>query len=347
MSRSFFPDLPGKPRPPDAWAASGMSPDKQPGAGLFGKNLVPPRSSIPSGHGPAGPDKPFPALRVLTIACTGLAALTVIFAALWRSREAESAAARESLDALSAELGRLSNDQSRQHRVFVSTKLENTGKVAALTAETRRLTADLDAIRSQLEASEKQRADLLQRLDEVQRAGRQQSAVLDQERFRSNQLEQNLVITRDDLQQRAADHEQNMRSFQDNLLILRDTVSQREIEVRNITTAAQDEISRTQQAASDIALQAEWLSSQLRTVTCERDRLQEEARRLQAEVQRLEQCLLQERRENEALCQRIHQLECRIRELEARPSQPPTGPSQQPQAPLPPHGPGAGGPPPT
>lgn len=313
MSRSFFPDLPGKPRPSDAWAASAVSPDKSRG-GTSSQHFTAPRPPT------AGSAKPFSALRILSIGCAALTALTVIFAALWWNREVQSEADKNTLDSLSAELGRLSHDQSRQQKVFVSTKLENTGKVSVLAAESARLTADLDAIRAQLDASEKERADLLQRLDEVQRAGRQQTAVLDQERFRANQLEQNLVTTQDDLQQRSANHEDNIRSIQDNLLILRDTVSQREIEVRNITTAAQDEISRTQQAASDIALQAEWLSSQLRAVTCERDRLQNEAQRLQAEVQRLEQCLAQERQENHALRQRIHQLECRIRELEARPT---------------------------
>ena len=59
-------------------------------------------------------------------------------------------------------------------------------------------------------------------------AARQRAASLSQEQYRSVTLEQNLVLTQNDLTRHAVDHEQHIDSLQSSLGILRDTVVQRE-----------------------------------------------------------------------------------------------------------------------
>lgn len=299
MTRSFFPDLSGG-RPNGPWEPASSSRNAPATAR--------PHSSLPRAA--------WLGLLVLAGVATTLAA---VFASLWWRGELQSESTGEALTRMTAEVDRLSTDHTKQRRVLVTTKLDNLDRLNALTSETARLTRDLETTRAAAEAAEKERQSLAAQLEQLDQTSRQRAAVLDQERFRSSQLEQNLALTQNDLNQQTVEHEQRMDSIQNNLIVLRDTVTQRELEVRNITSVAQDEIGRTQRAAEDIAREAEWLASQLHTVTCERDRLRNEVNQLQNEVSRLQHCLEAERHENHQLKARIHQLECRIKELENRP----------------------------
>ncbi len=267
------------------------------------------------------------------LACTGITtALAVIFAGLWWRGEFQTDAAQQTLDRMTTEAARMESEHSRQRRVLTATKADTSQRLISMADETANLRAALEEAKTAAATAQLNAQTLTAQLAQRDADERQRTALLNQERFRSTQLEQNLTLTQNDSLQRTVEQERRIETIQTHLIYLRDTVTQREIEVRHITSAAQDEIGRTQRAAQEIAVEAEWLANQLRTVSCERDRLRSEVNQLQGEVSRLEQCLAQERHENQGLRSRIHQLECRIQELERRPV-PQPGPA--PATPLP------------
>ena len=310
MARSFFPDLTGG-SAQKTWATA---------APAIGHDSVP---------------------RVVWLAAALLAGvssvLAVIFACLWWRGEIQEESVSRSLERMGMETARLHGEQSRQRRVFVSTKIENAAQLAAVAEESARLRKALEAAQTQAAAVESARGAAVAQLDQQAAAARQQASSLQQVQFRAANLEQNLNLTQSDLNQRAAEHEKHVDSLQTNLISLRSVVTDREVEVRNITSAATQEIDRSRQATQEVAQEAEWLAAQLRTVSCERDQLQ-------AEVGRLQQCLASERAANQSLAQRITYLECLIHQLESRPNPTPGSPANLPPGSVPVHTPVLAGP---
>lgn len=290
MARSFFPDLPGGSNE-RAWTTQApMAVATVPRVLWLGTVLI------------AGS------------ACT----LAAVFAGLWWRGEIHGESVETAFNRMCAESARLSTEQSRKRRIHVSTGIDQTSRISALTDEAARLRGELELSLSQAAATDKARQAAVAQLEQFSAAGQQQVSALEQERYRSAVLEQNLSLTQNDLNQRVAGQDEHVDSLQKHLISLRDTVTVREIEVRNITSAATAEIDRTRIAAQEIATEAEWLAAQLRTITCGRDRLHHE-------VVRLEQALQSERAANQSLACRIQHLQCRIRELEARPNPSPGG----------------------
>ena len=310
MARSFFPDLTGD-TAQKTWAAA---------AAASGRDSVP---------------------RVAWLATALLAGvssvLAVIFACLWWRGEIQEESVSRSLERLGMETARLNGGQSRQRRVFVRTKIDNAAQLAALTEESARLRKALEVSQTQAAAAESARGAAVAQLDQQAAEARQQTSSLQQVQFRAANLEQNLNLTQSDLNQRAAEHEKHVDSLQTNLISLRSVVTDREIEVRNITSAATQEIDLSRQATQEVAQEAEWLAAQLRTVSCERDQLL-------AEVGRLQQCLASERAANQSLAQRITHLECLIRQLESQPNSAPGSPANLPLGCVPVHTPILAGP---
>ena len=309
MARSFFPDFPGS-APGRVW----------PVAVPASKTATVPRVAW------------LATLLIAGLACV----LAAIFAGLWWRGELHTEAVSLTLERMSAEAARLTDDQTRQRRVLVTTKIENSGRLTTLTEVTAGLRKALEEAQTQAAATESARQSLAAELEKQAAGERQKASFLQQERSRSAALEQTFSLTQNDLQQRAAEHDQHVDSLQTHLVSLREIVTVRDIEVRNITSAATEQIDRTRVAAQEIAREAEWLAAQLRTVTCERDRLHQE-------VTRLDQAVQSERAANQSLAHRIHQLECRIHELEARPNPAPGTGAGQPH-PGPGHGPPHGKP---
>ncbi len=283
--RSFFPELRGSPSAPLRPA----EPPPWPRAGLA---------------------------RLWWVAVLGLATLgsglAVVFAGLWWNAEGRVEQVRTHYDQASAMAAQLTGEQSRQRRVLVATKLDNSGRLASLTETTESLRRELEAAQATVAATESARQDLALQLEQRATAERREAAFLVEERNRAATLEQNLNLTHHDFQQRTAEHERRVDSLQTHLIDLRDTVTAREVEVRNITSAATDEISRTRLAAQEISQEAEWLASQLSGANQEREQLRQE-------VCRLRQCLETERATNHSLSSRIRELECRLNDLLSRP----------------------------
>lgn len=298
MARSFFPQLPG--------SGGGTVSGSRPGAAAL---LSP---------GPEGGGGRWLAGRLLPGLILGLAgtALAVVFAGLWWRSESRTAKAEGERDGAMAELARAAGTQARDRqtrvKVMLSTDEElerSRQETSGLRRELEKAQASIDEVREALGEAERQRDGLADQLAFQSNAGQQSQVLLWEERGKSQVLEQNLSQTQSELSSQAALHEQDVEELRIHVGNLRDEVAVRDIEVTNLVTRAEREISNRQEEARQLQWKATDLESQLSTANAENSRLQ-------SQVSSLESDLYTARRENERLEACLVRLECEVKLLQ-------------------------------
>lgn len=291
MARSFFP---------------------QPAGGPGGKPL--PGTIAARSSGRSGMRWLLPAL-ILGSTGTGLA---IIFAGLWWHSESRITQAEEAREAAMTALARVSGDESRQRRMVTRVRLSTEEQLTLA----RQGTVDL---RRQLEKAEASLAQMKAALEEADSRGRELSAelaarsdasrrsevLLETERTKSSVLEQNLSLAQADLSSRAAMHEKDMEDLETHVVNLRGEVTVRDIEVTNLISRAEREISASHQEARQLEQEVSGLQSQLSSANAENARLS-------SQVSSLESDLSRERAENDRLRAWVYKLECEVKILQAQ-----------------------------
>ncbi len=291
MARSFFP---------------------QPAGGPEGKSL--PGTMAARSSGRPGMRWLLPSL-ILGSTGTGLA---IIFAGLWWHSESRIAQAEEAREAAVSALARVSGDESRQRRMVTRVRISADEQLTLArqgAVELRRQLERTEALLAQAKAdleNADQRGEALS-AELAARSGttRQQEALLETERAKSSVLEQNLSLAETDLSSRAALHEKDMEDLETHVVNLRGEVTVRDIEVTNLISRAEREISTRQQEAQQLRQEVNGLQSQLSSANAENARLS-------SQVSSLESDLSRERAENDRLRAWVYKLECEVKILRAQ-----------------------------
>jgi chromosome segregation ATPase len=247
---------------------------------------------------------------------SGGAALAVVFAGLWWRGEDRVLQAEQERDAAVAELTRASGAQARDRQsrtvAMVSSDEQLTRahqEVSGLRRELEKAQAAMDEVREALAQAGKERDELSDQLSWQSNAGQQSQALLETERGRSETLALNLSQAQTELSSRAALHEQDVEELRSNVVSLRDEAAYRDIEVTNLISRAENQISSSQDEARQLQWKATDLESQLNSANAENTRLQ-------SQVSSLESDLYTARQENVRLAACVERLECEVKILE-------------------------------
>lgn len=298
MARSFFPQLPG--------SGGGTVSGSRPAAAVL-------LSSPLEGRGGGGLARRL--LPGLILGSSG-AALAVIFAGLWWQSESRIAKAEEERDAATAELARTEGTQARDRRTRVKALISTDGELArtrqensGLRRELEKAQASMDEVREALAEVGRERDGLADQLAFQSDAGKQSQVLLWEERGKSQVLEQNLSQTQSELSSQAALHEQDVEELRIHVGNLRDEVAVRDIEVTNLVSRAEREISNSQDEVRQLQWKATDLESQLSTANAENARLQSQVSSLESDLYRVQ-------RENARLEACVERLECEVKLLQ-------------------------------
>ncbi|RYD33559.1 MAG: hypothetical protein EOP86_13090, partial [Verrucomicrobiaceae bacterium] len=215
----------------------------------------------------------------LILGCAGVA-MAIVFGVLWWHSESRTAHAEESRDMALAELDRVNGDQARQGRVLARARISTDEQLGITRREAqdlrRRLAkaeADLTETRTALDEAGRRGQELLAEIDSHVNDSRQRDTLLEAERARSGVLTQNPAQAEADYSGRASTHDQDLEDLQENVADLRNEVTVRDIEVTNVISRAEREISSSRQEAQRLQVETSSLTAQLSTATSENDRL--------------------------------------------------------------------------